>query len=267
MPKRTLNEIPAAVEAGTPHAKRRAKGAAGSARAENRKHRRTRPEASQWREELEACLLERRAAAQGFERVAGVDEAGRGPLAGPLVAAAVVLGHPLPELNDSKQLTPATRARLFDVLQNGPHAIGIAIIPSEEIDRLGIQAANYAAMRRAVNQLAPLPDYLLVDGFDLPGCPIPQCRLIKGDCRSQSVAAASIMAKVTRDRIMEELDCQYPEYGFARHKGYGTKGHLDAIARCGPCPHHRRTFAPLARSLETEPLFSKLDKDASTCAT
>ncbi|HOF38902.1 MAG TPA: ribonuclease HII [Candidatus Hydrogenedentes bacterium] len=267
MPKRTLNEIRAAAQAGTPHAKRPAKDPADAARSGISRRQTARPEATQWREELQAGLLERQAAEQGFERVAGVDEAGRGPLAGPLVAAAVVLGHPLPELNDSKQLTPATRARLFAMLQNGPHAIGIAIIPPEEIDRLGIQPANYAAMRRAVNQITPPPDYLLVDGFDVPGCPLPQCRVIKGDCRSQSIAAASILAKVTRDRIMEELDGLYPQYGFARHKGYGTREHLEAIARFGPCPHHRRSFAPLARSLETEPLFSKLDKDASSCAT
>ncbi len=266
MPKRTLNKARAAVEAGPPHAREHVTAGCRARRSGTPKPHATRPQTAQWREELQAGLLERQAAEQGFCRVAGVDEAGRGPLAGPLVAAAVVLGHPLPDLNDSKQLTPEKRAHLYDVLRNGPHAIGIAVVSSGEIDQIGIQPANYAAMHRAVNQITPLPDYLLVDGFEIAGCPLPQCRIIKGDCRSQSIAAASIMAKVTRDRIMDELDGQYPQYGFARHKGYGTSEHLDAIARCGPCPHHRRSFAPFARSLQTGPLFSEPDEDSCSCA-
>jgi len=267
MPKRTLNEVHTAVEAGPPHMPAPVTARCGASRSGARRRHSARPQAAQWREELQAGILERQAAVQGFCRVAGVDEAGRGPLAGPLVAAAVVLGHPLPGLNDSKQLTPEKRAHLFDVLRDGPHAIGIAVVPSGEIDRMGIQPANYAAMHRAVNQITPLPDYLLVDGFEIAGCPIPQCRIIKGDCRSQSIAAASIIAKVTRDRIMDELDGQFPQYGFARHKGYGTSEHLEAIARCGPCPHHRRSFAPFARSLQTGPLFSEPDEDSCSCAT
>jgi len=246
MPKRTLNEVHTAVEAGPPHAPAPVTARCCASRSGARRRHSARPQAAQWREELQA---------------------GIGPLAGPLVAAAVVLGHPLPGLNDSKQLTPEKRAHLFDVLRDGPHAIGIAVVPSGEIDRMGIQPANYAAMHRAVNQITPLPDYLLVDGFEIAGCPIPQCRIIKGDCRSQSIAAASIIAKVTRDRIMDELDGQFPQYGFARHKGYGTSEHLEAIARCGPCPHHRRSFAPFARSLQTGPLFSEPDEDSCSCAT
>jgi ribonuclease HII len=177
-----------------------------------------------------------------------------------------VLGHPLQDLNDSKQVMPEQRDLLYDVLYSGPHAIGVAIVPPDEIDQIGIQSANYAAMYRAASQLAPPADYLLVDGFEIAGCPIPQCRVIKGDCRSQSIAAASIIAKVTRDRIMEELDGQYPQYGFAQHKGYATTEHVEAIERHGPCPFHRRSFAPFARPLETGFLFSEMDEDSPSCA-
>ncbi|GMV99229.1 MAG: ribonuclease HII [Candidatus Hydrogenedentota bacterium] len=190
--------------------------------------------------------FEQAAMDMGFHRVAGVDEAGRGPLAGPIVAAAVVLCAPVAGLNDSKQLTEVERDRLFSVLHEGGHAIGIAVISAEEIDRMGIQSANYAAMLQALAALEPAPDHLLVDGYRLPACPVPHQRIVKGDCLSQSIAAASIVAKVTRDRIMLEMDVCYPEYGFARHKGYGTRRHLDALAHWGPCPIHRRSFAPLA---------------------
>lgn len=190
-------------------------------------------------------LFEDEARAHGFGRVAGVDEAGRGPLAGPLVAAAVVLAEPVLGLNDSKQLTPAERETLFSALHQGGHTIGAAIIPPETIDQLGIQAANYSALVGAAGQLDPPADFLLVDGFTIPGCRLPHKRLIKGDARSQSIAAASIVAKVIRDRIMEELDKVYPGYGFAAHKGYATRDHLDAIRRLGPCAAHRKSFAPL----------------------
>lgn len=199
--------------------------------------------------------FERLGEANGFTRIAGVDEAGRGPLAGPIVAAAVVLAAPVPGLNDSKQLTEEQRESLFESLHTGDHAIGLSIVTAEEIDRTGIQAANYAAMARAVAHIAPPPDHLLVDGFQLPGVPQPQVRIVKGDARSLSIAAASIVAKVTRDRIMVELDTRYPGYDFARHKGYGTRTHLDAIARLGPCPAHRKSFAPFSRPAETPPLF------------
>lgn len=190
--------------------------------------------------------FEREAAENGFVRVAGADEAGRGPLAGPIVAAAVVLREPVPGLNDSKQVPPEQREALCERLLSGGHAVGIAIVPPEDIDRRGIQAANYEAIVRAALALEPAPDFLLVDGFRIPGCPWPHRRLIKGDCRSLSVAAASIVAKVTRDRLMVELDAEYPGYGFARHKGYATLEHLEALQRLGPCPIHRKSFAPVA---------------------
>jgi ribonuclease HII len=197
--------------------------------------------------------FEREALENGFSRVAGVDEAGRGPLAGPIVGAAVILSAPLAGLNDSKQLTLELRERLFEEICSGAHAVGVAIVSSEDIDRRGIQSANYEVMVRSAMQVSP--DFLLVDGFRIPACPFPQRRLIKGDCRSLSIAAASIVAKVTRDRMMAELDARYPEYGFARHKGYGTAEHLEAIRRHGPCAVHRLSFAPLAQGCESGELF------------
>ena len=207
--------------------------------------------------------FEREAAANGFKRVAGVDETGRGPLAGPIVAAAVVLAGPLASpfagplagLNDSKQLTAARRDELFDALHEGGHDIGVALIDAKTVDAHGIQAANYGAMAEAVAQLSAPPDFLLVDGFTIQGCPLPQKRLVKGDCRSMSIAAASIVAKVTRDRLMDALDAQYPGYGLAKHKGYGTREHLDALRRLGPCPIHRASFARVSDAAETGLLF------------
>lgn len=199
--------------------------------------------------------FENETGAQGFRRVAGVDEAGRGPLAGPIVAGAVVLVEPVPGVNDSKLLTEAERERLFGVLMEGGHAIGWAVVTAGEIDHVGIQCANYQAMLRAVACLDPAPDFLLVDGFAIPGCATPHRRIVKGDRLSQSIAAASIVAKVTRDRLMRELDARYPAYGFARHKGYATPEHLAAIERLGPCPEHRMSFAPFARAGEQAVLF------------
>lgn len=199
--------------------------------------------------------FELQAREQGFRCVAGVDEAGRGPLAGPLVAAAVVLAHPLAGLNDSKKLTAARREELFETIAAGAHAVGVCVVAAAELDELGVQQANYRAMVRAAESIVPLPDLLLVDGFSVPGTALPQWRLVKGDQRSLSIAAASIVAKVTRDRIMDELDRKYPQYLFARHKGYGTGEHLALLARHGPCPEHRRSFAPLATRTETRPLF------------
>ncbi|MBX3178526.1 MAG: ribonuclease HII [Candidatus Hydrogenedentes bacterium] len=199
--------------------------------------------------------FEGEAAALGFVRVAGVDEAGRGPLAGPIVAAAVVLAAPVTGINDSKKLTYLQREAFYECLADGEHSIGTAIISAPEIDRLGIQRANYAAMAQAVRQLEPPPDFLLIDGYSVPGVAVPQRRIIKGDSRSQSIAAASVIAKVTRDRLMLAYDEAYPEYGFARHKGYGTREHLAAIAAHGPCPIHRLSFAPFRNPPETGALF------------
>lgn len=199
--------------------------------------------------------FERDAEAEGFTCVAGVDEAGRGPLAGPIMAAAVVLAEPIIGLDDSKRLTATQREEIFDIIYSGKHRIGIASLEAAEIDQLGIQPANYRVMAQAVAQLDPLPDFLLVDGFQLTGVAQPVKRLVKGDQRSLSIAAASVVAKVTRDRVMQRLDKRYPEYGFGAHKGYGTKEHLEAIAKHGPSPVHRMTFAPLASRKETKSLF------------
>jgi len=199
--------------------------------------------------------FEREAAEGGFQRIAGVDEAGRGPLAGPIVAAAVVIGGSIDKLNDSKQLTPELRDELYEIIVAGPHCVGAAVVGPEIIDRHGIQSANYAAMLEAVNGLKPGPDFLLVDGFRIHGCALPQKPLIKGDQRSASIAAASIVAKVTRDRIMKEYERQYPGYGFAVNKGYATKDHIEALESLGPCPIHRRSFSPVTSSATTGLLF------------
>jgi len=201
-------------------------------------------------------LLEHEHAAlrSGVSRLAGVDEAGRGPLAGPVVAAAVVFpAHLLREppatlrgLNDSKQLSAARREQLFEALRGLDEVeIGVSVVEAGEIDRLNILRATHAAMARALSDLPSLPERALVDGLAVPGLPCPSENLIKGDSRSFSIAAASIVAKVTRDHLMLELDAKYPQYGFARHKGYGTREHLAALDQHGPCPAHRHSFAPV----------------------
>jgi len=210
----------------------------------------------------ENAAFERKAADAGARAIAGVDEAGRGPLAGPIVAAAVILGSLVEGVDDSKRLTESKREELFAEITGGTHAVGIAIIAADRIDEMGIQRANYLAMCQALEALRPQPDFALIDGFSVPGCPVPQCRIVKGDRRSCSIAAASVVAKVTRDRILVALDKEYPEYGFARHKGYGTADHLDAIERLGPCPEHRRSFAPLAHRLESMEFFAEGDLTA-----
>ncbi|RMF67145.1 MAG: ribonuclease HII [Calditrichaeota bacterium] len=201
-------------------------------------------------EDLEAIhrmlSLERELWRQGKRLVAGVDEAGRGPLAGPVVAAAVVYdGTPdIVGIDDSKQLDADTRERLYDLIRQEAlaHAVGIAEV--EEIDRLNILRASLLAMRRAIANLGIRPDHLLVDGRDCVTDEIPCTPVIKGDRLSYSVASASILAKVTRDRIMVEMDARFPEYGFASHKGYATPQHLDAIEAFGFCAIHRRSFHP-----------------------
>lgn len=181
---------------------------------------------------------------RGIVHIAGVDEAGRGPLAGPVVAAAVVFPpHVAIEgVNDSKQLTAKKREQLFDEILDRALSVGIGIAGHEEIDRINILQASICAMNRAIAQLSPAPEQLLVDGnfFRHPVHPVEN--IVKGDARSHSIAAASIIAKVTRDRMMVELDALYPEYRFAQHKGYGTSAHLAAILRFGYCPIHRRSF-------------------------
>ncbi len=199
---------------------------------------------------LETTLWE-----QGFCRIAGVDEAGRGPLAGPIVAAAVVLREPIAGLNDSKRLTDAARRALYERLNSGKHLVGMAAVSSAEIDATGIQSANYAAMRNAIAVLREKPDFILVDGYSLPGITQPSMRVIKGDSRSLSIAAASIVAKVTRDTMLLEMDKRYPQYGFARNKGYGTVEHLEALRRFGPCKEHRKSFAPCRAEGDSKELF------------
>lgn len=187
------------------------------------------------------------AQAEGYRYIAGSDEAGRGPLAGPIVAAAIILTEPVEGVCDSKQLTARRREALFNQLTCGKHPYALCVISNDTIDAVGIQQANVKALSTALLQLQPRPDFALVDGFDLqPWVPFPTRRIIRGDARSASIAAASILAKVTRDRYMEEADRAFPQYGFARHKGYGTPEHVQALQRYGPCPLHRRSFAPVA---------------------
>ncbi len=191
----------------------------------------------------------------GIHRVAGVDEAGRGPLAGPVVAAAAILppawleaGLPkeLSGLNDSKQLTETQREKYFEFLTRCAEIeFGIALVDAGVIDEINILQATHRAMNGALGKLKPLPPHALVDGRPVKTLRVPQTAIVKGDARSFSIAAASVLAKVTRDRLMLEFHAQFPEYGFAKHKGYGTAKHLAAIAKHGGCPIHRMTFAPL----------------------
>ena len=189
--------------------------------------------------------------ARGHGIVAGVDEAGRGPLAGPVVAAAVILDdqQPIAGLADSKTLTAARRERLFDEIRAKALCCSIAEASVEEIDRLNILQATLLAMRRAVQGLRLKPTLALVDGNRLPRLDMPAEAIVKGDARVAAISAASILAKVTRDRWCAELHAQYPQYGFAGHKGYGTAEHLAALQAHGACPQHRRSFAPVARAL------------------
>ena len=196
----------------------------------------------------------------GLARVAGVDEAGRGPLAGPVVAAAVILApdRRVRRLRDSKLLTPERREELFHVITAHATAIGVGIVDHETIDRVNILQATRLAMLEALRQLAVAPDLVITDFVALPGLACPQRNLVDGDVRCATVAAASIIAKVTRDRLMLEADKQFPEYGFARHKGYATADHLAALDRLGPCALHRRTFSGVWRQGE---LFALEEED------
>lgn len=184
----------------------------------------------------------------GYTLLCGVDEAGRGPLAGPVVAAAVIMpADPfLREVRDSKQLSPSMRARLYEEIRRVALDWCVVAVGVEEIDRLNILRAAEKAMRQAVAGLRVKPDLALVDGLPLPNCPVPQKAIVDGDKLSYSIAAASILAKVYRDELMEEYDRLYPQYGFAQHKGYCTPQHLKALAAYGPCPLHRRSFRPVA---------------------
>lgn len=205
--------------------------------------------------EPDLLLYEKEAWKSGFVRLAGVDEAGRGPLAGPVVAGAVFIDKalltPSPAdfldgLTDSKILSKKKREKYFRRLKESPEIeIGLGIIDAQEIDRINILQATHRAMAKAVGELDPLPERVLVDGLPVAGLPCPSTAIVKGDRKSLSISAASIVAKVTRDRIMEELDRKYPSYGFASHKGYGTKDHLAAIKLHGPVSCHRKSFRPI----------------------
>lgn len=193
----------------------------------------------------EASLFE-----QGYSLIAGLDEVGRGPLAGPVAAGVAVLpsnlkGQWVGLIRDSKQMTPTQRERVLPFIQDAALALGVGMSTSQEIDDLGIVEATRLAMTRALDSLSLLPQFLLLDAFPLPGVSIPQKAIIHGDALCLSIAAASIVAKVTRDRLMVEQDVMFPGYGFARHKGYGTKEHIRSLMRLGPCAIHRRSFAPV----------------------
>lgn len=188
--------------------------------------------------------IEKRCYEQGLERLAGIDEVGRGPLAGPVCAAAVILppGLVIDGVDDSKKLSEKKREALYDIIAAEALAWAAAFVGPEVIDEINIRQATHRAMEMAVAALAVRPDFLLVDGNDKIPFPIPGEYIIKGDAKSQSIAAASIMAKVTRDRYMMKMDTVYPGYGFIKNKGYGTQAHMEGIRTLGLCPLHRRSF-------------------------
>jgi ribonuclease HII len=201
--------------------------------------------------ESDLTFLETKLWKGGFEIVAGVDEAGRGPLAGPVVAAAVVLapGRIPQTLDDSKKLSPEARARAFEEIADLAVSIGVGISSPDTIDRLNILQASLLAMKHAIASLEVEPDCIIVDGRQVPDVDIPALAVVRGDSRCASVAAASIVAKVVRDRIMETMDFLYPSYCFSRNKGYGTSAHLEALRMYGPTRIHRFSFEPVERSL------------------
>lgn len=184
---------------------------------------------------------------KGYHFICGVDEAGRGPLAGPVVAGAVILDpkHPIDGLNDSKKLSSSMRERLFQEIKKWAIASAVAIVSPETIDQINVLEASRLAMMKAIRQLTIAPDVVLSDFMELPELDVLVMSLVKGDSRSMSIAAGSILAKVTRDRLMEAWAVRYPEYGFAKHKGYPTKEHLAMLQRYGPCPIHRMSFKPV----------------------
>ncbi|MDY7039677.1 MAG: ribonuclease HII [Chloroflexota bacterium] len=195
---------------------------------------------------------ERTLRADGYRHIAGLDEAGRGAWAGPVVAAAVILPLDNPHLSrllegvrDSKQLSPRQREELYGRICTVAATVGVGLIPADDIDAVGIVPATLRAMATAVAWLSPPPDFLLVDALQLDEVPLPQKGIVKGDAHCLSIAAASIVAKVTRDRLLIALETTYPGYGFARHKGYGTRQHRAALNHLGPCSIHRRSYAPV----------------------
>ncbi|NUW37951.1 ribonuclease HII [Nonomuraea sp. SMC257] len=207
-----------------------------------------RPRPSVVRRDSGLYAYERALARRGLTPIAGVDEAGRGACAGPLVVAAVVLRKQVDGLGDSKLLSPAVRERLYEQIVKVAD-VGVVVIPPAEIDARGLHKSNVSGMRRAVARLSCDPEYILTDGFPVPGLPAPSLAVWKGDQVAACVAAASIVAKVTRDRMMVDLDGEFPMYGFAEHKGYVTPGHRRALETHGPCSHHRYSFVTVAREM------------------
>ncbi|MEV0596696.1 ribonuclease HII [Nonomuraea cavernae] len=207
-----------------------------------------RPRPSVVRRDSGLYAYERALARRGLTPIAGVDEAGRGACAGPLVVAAVILRRRIDGLGDSKLLAPAVRERLYEQIMRSAD-IGMVVIPPGEIDARGLHKSNVSGMRRAVAQLPRDPGYILTDGFPVPGLPAPSLAVWKGDQVAACMAAASIVAKVTRDRLMVALDTEFPLYGFADHKGYVTANHRLALATYGPCSHHRYSFVTVAREM------------------
>ena len=205
------------------------------------------------RARMEKMFLYERKYAE-YQAICGIDEVGRGPLAGPVTACAVILPKDckLLYLNDSKQLSAAKREQLCEEILSEAVAVGLGTVGPDVIDEINILQATYQAMRIAVGNLSVTPDLLLNDAVTIPGLPMRQVPIIKGDAKSASIAAASIVAKVTRDRMMEEYDRQYPGYDFAGNKGYGSAAHIEAIKRLGPCPIHRRTFITHFTGEETD---------------
>ncbi len=200
---------------------------------------------------MDLWTYENQARSRGYRRIVGVDEAGRGPLAGPVVAAAVVLPDDfMPDgVKDSQTPIAAARERAFDRIMAEATAVGVGITEPEVIDRINILRATHLSMKAALEDLDCAFDFILVDGLAVEGLPSESLAIVGGDGRSVSIGAASIVAKVTRDAIMVELDAMYPDYGFASHKGYCTKKHLSALDRLGPCPCHRKSFAPVAERI------------------
>ena len=204
---------------------------------------------------------ERELRLSGFLRVAGLDEVGRGCLAGPVVAAAVVLPerHRIKGIRDSKVLPRARREALYELILDRAESVGVGCVEVETIDRINILQATKLAMYEALGRMPERPDHLLIDALSLRDVDVPQRAIIDGDAISASIAAASIVAKVTRDRICDEFDRRYPAYGFARNKGYGTRTHVDALLEQGPCAWHRRSFSPIRQLLAGTQLSLELD--------
>lgn len=196
---------------------------------------------------FEMMQYENKLKSEGVQLIAGIDEVGRGPIAGPVVAAAVILPEDfyLPGLTDSKKLSEKKRESFFELITDQAIAVGLGIVSPTEIDLMNIHQASLEAMKRAVHDLLIQPEHLLIDAMKLPEVDYEQTSIIKGDAKSISIAAASVVAKVTRDRMMKDIACDYPGYGFEKHMGYGTKEHLEALKTLGSTPYHRKSFAPV----------------------